>query len=837
MVQTNKILTVSYGTFSCTLEGFDDSFGTMKAIANYFHDLAAEDRYFGAEPPQPDAELLARIAQREISRRVEARQGEDGIVLRAADAPAALPPVGEIGSVAPQDARPAPDAPAARRDPEPAPQAETETRAPEETAEDPEIESDSPDPEIIDAAPEEGAWPATDQLAELMPEPQMRASAAQDSITVKLQRIRAVVTRNRLAAQSADFSEDEHAEAMFTAFDDGLTEAIADHDEPGAELEGAHEAALETHFDDDDADDGSIEAEAAVDIDDTDDRNPAAETDGLALLEATDACGSRDAELKPDDTDSATQSAESIADGGNSALQPRTPQDTAGAPTEAEPDAIDAPGSAAFSSSRKSRGATIEGGPVDDSAQDKENDAPPSESVGPDDSVETETDALVAATASNVTLRHDDPHPKQGDPSAPAPRPHMLRLKRADVGSAMAAGSPPVAGKEGTRASAPQDDGDEDLIRGLLGTNAPTGKEAATNAQIADEVADLPPDTAESQSEEIGAETDGDHGESGDALLQRDRPYLLVNRCDTEVGTSPAPSSTEIATETNDETRPSSTDQDGNLAMRDANADKAEDGEDGYDLADASHDARQIAEPESLGEPDEDIAEPEPDHRDADTTRLMSVAQGIMNEPQSASTRETHSRLRAAAATTKKGLIGASPNAAEDDEIYRRDLASFVRPRRPVTAPRSAERPGSAERPAPLKLVQELRVDGPAGARPSGPIRPRRIMTTPGEDIEAAETGAGDSDFVSFAETMGATELPDLLEAAAAYLSFVEGRAQFSRPQLMKRVREVEIAGFNREDGLRSFGLLLRAGKIEKAGSGRFTVSDEIGFRPGPRMN
>ena len=66
-------------------------------------------------------------------------------------------------------------------------------------------------------------------------------------------------------------------------------------------------------------------------------------------------------------------------------------------------------------------------------------------------------------------------------------------------------------------------------------------------------------------------------------------------------------------------------------------------------------------------------------------------------------------------------------------------------------------------------------------------------------------------------------------------MSFVEHREQFSRPQLMTKVRQVETEESSREDRLRSFGQLLREGKIEKTSGGRFTASDRISFKPDAR--
>ncbi len=203
--------------------------------------------------------------------------------------------------------------------------------------------------------------------------------------------------------------------------------------------------------------------------------------------------------------------------------------------------------------------------------------------------------------------------------------------------------------------------------------------------------------------------------------------------------------------------------------------------------------------------------------------RLMTEADQKMDDPDGNTRRAAFDQMRAAVDASKDDDDLSADEEDDDEAEYRTDFAEAVKPRRPMAGTRT-DRPRD-QRPAPLKLVAEQRVDLPTAK--TGPVQPRRVAAT--AYPETVETEGG---FAEYATTLGAHDLPDLLEAAASYLSFVEGRDQFSRPQLMTKVRQLDPEGFSREDGLRHFGQLLRAGKIEKIKGGRFTVSDDIGFRP-----
>ena len=691
MVNTNKILTVSYGTFSCTLEGFDDSFGTMKAIAEYFRDLAADDRYFGAEPPSPDAEMLARIAEREISRRVEAHRDENTFVLRAD--PASLLPM------ATKPVAKAPEAPATEVEaPAAAPVADERAAKPEVVRP---IKEASP---VAEARPEtsiaglsalvaesQASHEADDTLPEPAPRPEpvattRQATADPDSVAAKLQRIRDVVSKHD---GENGYSEDEHAEDFLTEDEDATEEFLSSAQ---ADIEAA------------------LAADAAAD---------AAEAERLEAEERAEAAQAKaeaEAKAKADAETKAQKAAEAAEAAQN------TPDTT------------------------------------DD-----------------EDDIAALLDKLSASDSAGETdPANDAPKPEAfvGDEDGEAPlRARVIKMKKTDFEAALADGLIEEEQDETTASSLSPED-EADLMRELAAVEAEATQGNKSQAAHFDE-----------------ADEDDDYDSYNEADFDEDEHDEDYDDEELSAATG-ADTAGNLFSDEDDATE--NTVSSAVRAVRSAR------------LVDASTD-------DQMG-------------------RILDKTNTKLEEDEGRGRRNAIAHLRAAVQATEAernmgGDLGAD---GRDTEVYRDDLETAVRPRRPV-ATQGAARP-DARRPAPLKLVAEQRIDTP---QREGPVRPRRVKVT--QTLVHNEAPKGSADFAEYIEKVGAQNLGEVLEAAASYMAFVEGQDAFSRPQLMSKLSGTEHADTSREDRLRSFGQLLRAGKIRKLGGGRFEASEDISYRPNTR--
>lgn len=239
---------------------------------------------------------------------------------------------------------------------------------------------------------------------------------------------------------------------------------------------------------------------------------------------------------------------------------------------------------------------------------------------------------------------------------------------------------------------------------------------------------------------------------------------------------------------------------------------------------------------------------------DTSVSRILEHTNLEMDKPEGSRRRSAIAHLRAAVAATRADrFLGQGEGEQEREEAYREDLEDAVRPHRmtgtgrvmalglPAQDPGPAPMPqsGTKTRSTPLKLVAEQRVDQgdtldiqDLPPPPKALVRMRRAMASTATarfQHRADEAAAGG--FATYAAVSGAESLDQLMEAAAAYMTFVEHRDQFSRPQLMNKMREAETHDTPREDRLRIFAGLLRDGKVVKVGGGRFIATDKIGFQ------
>ncbi len=949
MIGASKILTVSYGTFSCTLEGFEEPFSTMKAIAEYFRDLAADDRYFGAEPPTPDAEMLHRIAEREIQRRVEAKINENGVILRAHDIgspalePAASSAVGSAVSTQPAHAL------ATRMDRQSPGAAEIavpmQAVAPPRAA-------------VIEASPAAAA-PAELDAAEMATANLAVASVVlENSAATKLARLRHAVEQARvegLGKSRSDtaqvftdvlytedlLAEDETEAASLDLAPPGLASLdlasldlasldLASLDMPPVAAEPADavtteaEAALDDQADPDDAALADLMAldGAASDMPEISDA-AAATPDAAAMIAAPEVDLSWIADLEPLASEPQGTAAEMIAEASGLASETladvadepavQLPVDIAeistelhtaeleeaglrdmlgrfaAQPTPATDEAAEAPTEAAASADLS---ATVLADMFAENAQEAATaqllaqygtamDAEATEATEAAD-IAADTAASQAAAAPDAgdtdfeeeattaisqqvyddwaALEHrndthtDAPASAVSDPAAEAapapansdqpqaeptlrPRARVIKVRRdppapvtaapddlagIDIAEEVAMADLPDQGPNQVAASAGVED---PILAGIMASMAETSLSSEDQQDLLSELADV--------ARELGG-----NQTAADAVALADTPEDSSPDSSPDFGAHDAISSLMHEAQADE---PAATAMDGAETMDPA--------------AMASLASEKDAAQEQRSSEGRALLEASTEGREDAISRLFEQTNSELEGTENRRRLSAIVHLKAAVAANEAekdfNPAGLATGVPSEMERYRDDLAMVVRPRRPETTGRSARRPApTLERMPPLVLVSEQRIDRPTGGGDASMVRPRRVMASALvdeddlDDEDDLELSAEDQDsimadsksFAEFAERIGADSLADLLEAAAAYAATVEGRPSFSRPQIMKRVQGFGPEDqFSREEGLRSFGMLLRQGKIQKVRRGQFAIAKTSRFIADPR--
>lgn len=877
MTGASKILTVSYGTFSCTLEGFDDPFSTMKAIAEYFRDLAADDRYFGAEPPTPDAAMLHRIAEREIQRRVEAKIQENGVVLRAAEGVGQ----GQNATIT----MPAASASAMQQRPA------LEATPTVGVADDIDLADEG------DAVPALAAGEATEAGHETVAEKLSRLRAESASLVApQVVTLAAPLSDPSLNAQDADGGAEDLALADDPT-DALLADLMADLG-GGSAAPALGDAAAETQ--ELDVQTAAPAAEAALDVD----LSPVGDSADMTQAEvpAPDAMTSE--EHGPDSSVDAPVMAPVMA-----AITDWQPEEAEAPAAETQDEADPVSGL----SDDALLAALEQANPA--ASQDPAVAAPTALGDGlPMAFATTDADLLTDAEADAADLAALTAGMSGDLPAFPEADDNLLAeslsgptrfadtlaadarfeadLAAALDGADLSAQARPDPAAQADSAADPiesifadsDDVTDQDPLPPILST-APEAFELPADAVAP--VASVALGTDPDEGEPLA----GARAEAADKV-QRARARVIRIRAreaaagalaaeapagDDAAATAPAPAEAP-APVTAQPTAAQPIVEAPILSPQDEAELEAE-------LAALRAESSALAAPsatEAAVAPPADIPAaaaapsvpaPSAPHRrafaeeaaDAAVTRLMAQADEVMEGPDSKRRLSAIAHLKAAvAATVADRNAGTELPSAQPSRLarYRDDLALVVRAKLGVG-------PATGERPAPLVLVSEQRVDRPAAAPvpapaaapqaaapapvaspppaaapapavpEAGPIRPRRIVPAAvaapaaeeDEEDEAIDPSLVDArGFSEFADRLGARTLPELIEASAAYLAVVQKRDAFSRPQLMANVAAAMPGDLPREDGLRSFGALLRSGRLSKLRRGQFVLSQQSNY-------